>query len=107
MSAPIDYLGLQVFTQGQAEDQQEEGDLEAAKIFGDLNSLACNAEKSALAVKILAAINELRSEEGASVEVLCSNPDFNKQPNEKISVNAWFTGFEDRTFAGATLLACL
>lgn len=44
---PIDFVGLQVFTQGRAEDEQEAGDLECAKIYGDLHSLACNAPKAA------------------------------------------------------------
>ena len=44
---PLDYLGLQVFTHAAAEDALEEGDIELAKVFGDLNSLACNAERYA------------------------------------------------------------
>lgn len=46
-TTPPDYLGLQVFTQMSAETEQEGGDAEAAKIFGDLNSLVCNAEARA------------------------------------------------------------
>ena len=46
-TTPLDYLGLQVFTQSAAESEQEGGDLEAAKIFGDLHSLVCNAETRA------------------------------------------------------------
>lgn len=42
-----DYVGLKVFTQLAAETNQEGGDVEAAKIFGDLHSLACNAEARA------------------------------------------------------------
>lgn len=46
-TTPLDFLGLQVFTQSSAESEQEGGDMEAAKIFGDLNSLVCNAEARA------------------------------------------------------------
>jgi hypothetical protein len=46
-TSPIDLLGLKVFTQMLAEESQEDRDLVAAKIFGDLHSLVCKAESRA------------------------------------------------------------
>lgn len=43
-TTPPDFTGLKVFTQMSAEESQESGDMECAKIFGALHSLVCNAE---------------------------------------------------------------
>lgn len=50
-------------------------------------------------------IEQLRQEEGASLELCCSNPDFNHLPHEMITFNAAWTGWKDLELRGDTLLA--
>jgi hypothetical protein len=50
-------------------------------------------------------IDELRKNEGASVRILCDNPD--GPPNFAIEVNDEWTGWNDRRFEGERLIECL
>lgn len=59
------------------------------------------------AEETLQLIEELRAEEGASVLILCKNPDFNGQKNEAIVCQAPFTGWKEERFDGDTLIECL
>ncbi len=52
-------------------------------------------------------IDKLRESEGASVTILCDNPDFNGQPNCAIEVYAEWTGWRCERFTGDTVFACL
>jgi hypothetical protein len=52
-------------------------------------------------------IEQLREPEGHSVTLVCDNPDFNGQPNAKVLVCGDWTGWEERTFTGETVLAAL
>lgn len=56
--------------------------------------------------KIVAAIETLREEEGASLTILCDNPDFFATHNA-IECNSDWTGYNDERFTGNTLLDCL
>lgn len=56
---------------------------------------------------IVVAIDELRREEGSTVEILCDNPDFNGQPNNAVIVNADWTRYEDHRVSGHTLRGAL
>ena len=52
-------------------------------------------------------INTLRAEEGAFVTIYCDNPDFNGQPNSKISVCASWTNWEEMMFGGDSVIEAL
>lgn len=65
-----DYLGLQVFTQSHAEYLQEEGDIELAKIFSDLHSLACDAPKWLAALTAAESENARLREDSARIDFL-------------------------------------
>ena len=54
----------------------------------------------------LDAIDELRSEEGDCVTILCDNPDFHGPNNAVVCCGGW-TDWEDRRFSGDTLLEAL
>lgn len=56
---------------------------------------------------VLGMIDQLRKNEGSSVIIHCSNPDFNGLPNECISVVDEWTEWEERDFRDNTLLGCL
>lgn len=56
---------------------------------------------------IVAAIDELRREEGASVEILCDNPDFNGQPNNAVVCIADWTRYQEHRSSGHTLRGAL
>lgn len=51
------------------------------------------------ALRIICAIDVLRSDEGSTVTFVCDNPDFNDQPNSKVICNGAWTGWKDREFA--------
>lgn len=55
--------------------------------------------------KCMSRINELRENEGASVVVYCDNPD--GPPNCRVGVCDEWTGWEDKTFEGETILRAL
>lgn len=57
--------------------------------------------------ELVVLLNELREEEGTLVTICSQNPDFNGLPNECISVNAWWTEWEDREFRANSLLECM
>lgn len=59
------------------------------------------------AEEILQLIDELRYYEGASVLILCKNPDFNRQKNEAIVCQAPFTNWKEERFDGDTLVETL
>lgn len=52
-------------------------------------------------------LNALRANEGATIEIACSNPDFNGQPNEVVEVIDDWTDWKPRKFGGETLLDAL
>lgn len=52
-------------------------------------------------------LNVLRSNEGATIEIVCPNPDFNGQPNEVVDVTDDWTLWKPRRFGGDTLLDAL
>lgn len=52
-------------------------------------------------------IEELREEEGSSVNIACDNPDFNSQPDCFIEVIGSWTGWTLVKFTGKCLLDCL
>jgi hypothetical protein len=58
--------------------------------------------------EIVNILEELRAEEGASVCILCKNPDFgNNLKNEGVICQAGFTGWKEERFDGDTLLEAL
>jgi hypothetical protein len=57
--------------------------------------------------RTLELIELLSMDEGASVNILCPNPDFNGQPDRAIEVSADWTGWHPKRFAANTLLQCL
>ncbi len=59
------------------------------------------------AEEILQLIDELRADEGASVLILCQNPDFNGQKNEAVICQAGFTKWAEERFDGDTLVEAL
>lgn len=66
-------------------------------------------EKELVAFRaIVEPLNRLRANEGASVEILCDNPDFNGKPNCAIQVSDDWTGtdWNFRRFEGDTLAEC-
>lgn len=54
---------------------------------------------------ILSMINDLRADEGDSVEILCDNPE--GPPNNAVRVSAGWTNYEFERFEGNTLEAAL
>lgn len=64
-------------------------------------------EAVAVSEETLQLIEELRAAEGASVLILCKNPDFNGQKNEAIVCQAPFTNWKEERFDGDTLVECL
>lgn len=87
--------------------------LKAAKIINcEPNQVAAFAQgiiDDYQTIKVLwDAIDRLRANEGASVEILCDNPDFNGQPNCAIQVSDDWTGtdWNFRRFEGDTLAEC-
>lgn len=52
-------------------------------------------------------IDALTDGEGDTVTFGCKNPDFNGLPNECVTVNASWTGWQDRDFRADTRQACL
>jgi hypothetical protein len=63
------------------------------------------------ALRTVALIDAIRADEGNTVTLICSNPDFNGQPNEAIKVSTFWKNdsglWGDRRFAGDTVLDCL
>lgn len=57
--------------------------------------------------EIVQIILALRADEGDSVTILCANPDFNGQPDYAIECNGAWTNWNNRRFAGDTILDCL
>lgn len=55
----------------------------------------------------MAAIDELRREEGDQVSILCDNPDFNGQPNNAVVISAGWTNWQDFRVSGHTLRQAL
>lgn len=52
-------------------------------------------------------IEQLRANEGATIEICCSNPDFNGQPNEVVVITDDWTAWKPRRFGADTLLEAL
>jgi hypothetical protein len=74
--------------------------------------LTADAVKSAIRAasperEIVALIDQLRSNEGDSVTILCDNPDFNGLPDRVIVVNGAWTNWQDRRFGADTLVQAL
>lgn len=59
------------------------------------------------AEEIVSLIEELRAPEGASVLILCQNPDFNGQKNEAVVIQAPATNWKEERFDGDTLVEAL
>lgn len=59
------------------------------------------------AEEIVQLIDELRAPEGASVLILCHNPDFNGQKNEAVVVQSPATDWKEKRFDGDTLVEAL
>lgn len=72
-------------------------------VVSQIDNLLVGMRDDALVVK---AINELRAEEVASVEIGSDNPDFGG-PNNAVIVTAEWTGYEPRRFTGDSLFAAL
>lgn len=58
-------------------------------------------------VGIIACLERLRANEGATVTFLCDNPDFDMLPDRTVVVCDDWTGWEDRRFGGNSLLEAL
>jgi hypothetical protein len=56
---------------------------------------------------IVEAIDRLREEEGASVTILCDDPDFNGKPDGAVIVCGSWTAWEDRRFDAPTVTEAL
>lgn len=52
-------------------------------------------------------VEELRANEGASVEILCDNPDFNGQPNCVVVLYDDWTHWKEQRFGADTVLEAL
>jgi hypothetical protein len=79
-----------------------------AKTLGDTGSLLGLllqpvGESEAAHLHTMTMLNELRADEGNELLLICPNPDFNGQPNERIDVAADWTGWNPVSFAGDTL----
>lgn len=70
-------------------------------------SIAEVIEDLSKAAEIVRLIDELRADEGDSVEILCDNPDFNGQPNCAVVCCGDWTGWLHKRFAADTLLDTL
>ncbi|MGC2781432.1 MAG: hypothetical protein WA418_37920 [Bradyrhizobium sp.] len=60
-------------------------------------------ENDARDLRTMQMLNDLRADEGNELLLICPNPDFNGQPNERIDVAADWTGWNPVSFAGDTL----
>ena len=63
----------------------------------------CKVVRTDVALLMIQAINELREEEGSSVEILSDNVDAADQPNCAVICNGDWTMWEDQRFGGDTL----
>ncbi|MBA4019149.1 MAG: hypothetical protein C0483_18440 [Pirellula sp.] len=70
-------------------------------IAGYMSSASVNTR----AVRLVSMIDDLRADEGDSVEILCDNPE--GPPNNAVRVSAGWTNYEFERFEGATLEAAL
>lgn len=52
-------------------------------------------------------VERLRDREGNDITIVCDNPDFNGQPNNKVICNGGWTEWEDRQFFGETISEAL
>lgn len=59
------------------------------------------------AIECWSIVEELRAEEGATIEIGGSNPDFNGQPNEVVIVTDDWTAWKPRRFGAETVLLAL
>lgn len=48
-------------------------------------------------------VEQLRADEGSSVEIVCDNRDFNGQPNNKVICVGDWTAWQDEIFTGDTI----
>jgi hypothetical protein len=87
-----------------AEDDAEE--LVHPKLDAAIEALSV-APTSDPAIEAWNLLEALRASEGSAVTLVCDNPDFNDQPNNKIEVCADWTGWDDQTFTGDTILEAL
>lgn len=76
-------------------------------ILTELQSLRTLSAAHGEAVACMAAIDELRREEGDQVTILCDNPDFNGQPNNAVVVSAGWTNWQDFRVSGHTIKGAL
>jgi hypothetical protein len=76
-------------------------------LFDLANHVECDAqfdaERVVAALRCMAMIEALRETEGNSVVIVCTNPDFNGQPNEAVTICASWTGWDEERFTGDTL----
>lgn len=74
----------------------------------DLMAATMNAFPQILdAIEAWSLIEQLRANEGATIEICCSNPDFNGQPNEVVVITDDWTAWKPRRFGADTLLEAL
>ena len=59
------------------------------------------------ALEMVELIEQLREHEGAVLEIVCANPEFNGLPNEVVDITDDWTGWKPRRFGGHTLLEAL
>src|SRR6185437_13396263 len=72
----------------------------------DAVALVLAAEKKyPVDLRICSLIDELRAEDGCSIQLLCDNPD--PPPKNAVNVSGDWTNWEDRRFEGETLIDCL
>jgi hypothetical protein len=64
---------------------------------------ACKQVQHDVAVLMIEVINELRSDEGSSVTIMCDNPDFNGAPDCMVECAGEWTDWQPRRFYGDTL----
>lgn len=77
------------------------------KFPDDMRSFSPHQEQSPVALESWAIIEQLRAPEGASVTLICDNPDFDMGANSAVEVNDYWTGHENVRFEGDTVLEAL
>lgn len=75
-----------------------------AALLARFDSLVAERDEAQTAVRIVNLIDELRADEGTSVEIISDNAEFNEHPDCLIYV--YDLGIR-RSFAGASILECL
>lgn len=65
------------------------------------------AQQMVDALECWSIVEQLREHEGAVLEIVCPNPDFNGLPNEVVDITDDWTGWKPRRFGGHSLLEAL